>query len=133
MFIHSVRTTTLSLKSTAFYCTSLPFRHIPHRSILDQRRNMTSINKTENEWKAILSPEQVVITFATIFVSQLQHAYSSGFYGRRVQKQRGLVNMTNIVAKESILALDAEPLYTRAPQSSMSVLFTIVHKYREVS
>lgn len=88
---------------------------------------MTSINKTENEWKAILSPEQVVITFATVLVFQLQQAYSSGYYGRRVQKQRGLVNMTNIAPKESILALDAELLYTGAPRSSMSVLFTIVH------
>jgi len=49
------------LKRTAFFCPGISYthpRHITSNSTFDQRRDMTSINKTENEWKTILSPEQ---------------------------------------------------------------------------
>jgi len=62
MFINrTINTRTSQLKAISFYhkgIIQVTSRHLPLQSRFKLHRNMTSIKKTEQEWKAVLSPEQ---------------------------------------------------------------------------
>jgi hypothetical protein len=88
---------------------------------------MTSISKTDKEWKAVLSPEQVDISFRVYSTAHSYNIfYSSEFYAKRAQKHPEPASTISTTLKGSILVLDAERLCTKVLPSSMSVFLLVI-------
>jgi hypothetical protein len=93
----------------------------------EQQRRMTTVNKTEEEWRAVLSPEQVssisYFSFPQNSCKRL-HCYcflylSSGSYARKAPNARAQVNTTSSTKTEPTAVRAAELLCIRVRPSSM--------------
>jgi hypothetical protein len=81
---------------------------------------LMSSTKSEEEWRAILSPAQVIYSLPcqSSGISDVHHHISSEFFARKEQKHRELDNMNITKRREYTLAPDVTRHCTRAQQSS---------------
>ena len=100
---------------------------ITNRRIIPQAfyriRTMSTVNKSESEWRAILSPEQVR-TFLVItprFSSITNSLCSSEFFVRRALSALELASMISTRLQVFTVVPGAEHRYTRALPNSMCV------------
>jgi hypothetical protein len=84
---------------------------------------MSTVNKTESEWRAILSPEQVCSMLFLLWriVADIHLFDSLESFVRRELKAQVLGNMTNTPNLGSTPVLVVEPHFTRAPLSLVYV------------
>ena len=103
-----------------------PKHHRPARihlrpSFHTTQRMAESKTKSESEWRAILSPEQVCASMGMKNGSEYRMR-SLGSCVKRGQRLQELVNTTNTLRKGFIPALAAEHRFTRAVPSSRVVV-----------
>ena len=102
-------------------------RHVPTQNhylqTILQIRTMSTVNKSESEWRAVLSPEQVCIMSFLFYdvVADMHILGSLEFFVRRELNARVLGNMTNTPSPGSTPAQGVKPHFTRALPSLMYV------------